>query len=106
MEKMRLQPLARGHAGVAIPAIDDRQPESTRRHRMQGWIALFVERDLNARDTRHAQYFFHERWRRVTKALSIRTEDRNAESIAQRAVCQVPHAAIVERDHRIDPALA
>src|SRR5262249_30993979 len=48
-DEFPLQPRACRDAGLQVPAIDDGEPESSRRHGMALGITVFVERDLHAR---------------------------------------------------------
>ena len=57
--KVRAEPIASGKPDVEVPAVDNREPETAWRHRVQRGITILVKRDLDARDTGRRKNFLY-----------------------------------------------
>ena len=53
--KMFLEAFTNEDSLIELPAVDNGQTKPARRHRMLGWLAVRMERDLNAGNARPLQ---------------------------------------------------
>src|ERR1700746_559509 len=103
VDEFPLQPRACRHPGLQVPAIDDCEPEASRRHGMMLGITIFVKRDLHARYIGKTQRFFNRLCRRMPIATILGPEQHHAVSVAAVGIGKIPCAAMVKSDQRSDP---
>src|SRR5262245_2969524 len=80
-QKIIPQLLTRRLPRLQIPAVDDSEPKSARRHGMRLGRAIFVERDLHARHLRHASHLLDQSAGWMTIA-AVRPEQHDGKSVA------------------------
>jgi len=95
--------IAGGKPGLEIPAVHDREPKSAGWHWLREWIAVLVERDLDARDAGHRKDFLYLLGSWVLRSPVRRAKQHDAESIAAVAVDKCPLAVRIKLDQCLDP---
>src|SRR5689334_25231688 len=90
---------AYGAAGIKIPAVDDREPETAGRHRVQFGRLVRLEGDLDRGDMRPLQQVGDAGCRRLPLD-AVCAEQHDAVASAAVAIVELPFAAAVEVDDR------
>src|SRR5579885_2641408 len=88
---------------VEVETVDDGETEAPGRHRMLFWRSVLMEGNLQTGYAWTALDLIHQRRRRMP-IPAVRAEQHHAVAFAAILIIKVPFAALIQADHRLDPA--